>query len=90
MLTILLLCITVLHAGCGLNVNNSYPTISLNDCIHIHNKNNNTSLQPLSLESLLAITLKHFEDILIEYEDNELDKLLSLYYHYWLHRYGVL
>ena len=56
----------------------------------MHNKKNNTSLQPFSLESVLATTLKRLEDILIEYENNELDKLLPLYYHYWLHRFGVL
>jgi len=76
--------------GCGVNISNSYPTISLNDCIDIHNRENNTSLQLLSLELLLATTLKQLEDILTEYENNELDKLLPLYYHYWLHRFGVL
>ena len=88
--------VTLYHAlvtlctGCGININNSYPTISVNDCINMHNKKNNTSLQPFSLESVLATTLKRLEDILIEYENNELDKLLPLYYHYWLHRFGVL
>ena len=76
--------------GCGININNSYPTISLNDFIDIYNRENNTSLQPFSLEPLLANTLKQLEDTLIEYENNELDKLLPLYYRYWLHRFGML
>lgn len=71
--------------GCGINVNNNYPTISLNDCIEIHNRERNASLQPFTLESLLAITLKQLEDTLLEYENNELEKLLPLYYNYWLH-----
>ena len=82
--------LVTLCTGCGINVKNSYPTISLNDCIEIHNRQRDTSLQPLSLESLLATTLKQLEDILTEYENTELDKLLPLYYRYWLHRFDVL
>ena len=83
-------CVTnfvTLCTGCGININNNYPTISLNDCIEIHNRERDASLQPFTLESLLAITLKQLEDILLEYENNELDKLLPLYYNYWLHRF---
>jgi len=72
--------------GCGVNINNASPTVSLNSCIERHNKETGSSLELLSMESLLAVTMKKMEDILHEYEDNELDKLLPLYYHYWLHR----
>ena len=73
------------HAGCGVNINNAYPTVSLNSCIEVYNKETGSSLQLLTLEPLLATTVKKMEDILHEYENNELDKLLPLYYHYWLH-----
>ena len=89
-LSFCIIALVTLCTGCGININNSYPTISLNDCINMYNRENNASLEPFSLESLLASTLKHLEDTLTEYENNELDKLLPLYYRYWLHRFGVL
>ena len=74
--------------GCGVNVSNRHPTISLNDVIALHNKDTGSSLSPLKVEQLLALTYNRLEALLGQYETSGLgDEVEKLYYKYWLHRY---
>ncbi len=75
-----------LTAGCGVNVDNKYPTMSINDCIAIHNVTSGSALSPLCVETCLAATLSSLETLLAEYERCGLEELEELYYKYWLHR----
>ncbi len=76
-----------LTAGCGVNVDNKYPTMSINDCITIHNATSGSALSPLSVETCLAATLSSLESLLTSYESSGLNELEELYYKYWLHRW---
>ena len=78
-----------LTAGCGVNVDNKYPTMSINDCIAIHNVTSGSALSPLCVETCLAATLSSLETLLAEYERCGLEELEELYYKYWLHRWGI-
>jgi biotin--protein ligase len=74
--------------GCGVNVSNKYPTMSVNDCIQLHNTAvGGTPLPPLTVEALLALTLNRLERYLSLYEHTGMAAVETEYYHYWLHRY---
>ena len=81
------------YTGCGVNINNQYPTMSVNDCITLYNSSTSGSsrtschLPPLSEEQVLAHTLNSLELFLDTYQKTEMDELEQLYYKYWLHRY---
>ena len=78
------------YAGCGVNVSNKHPTISLNDAIALHNKDTGSSLSPMREEQLLALTYNRLEVLLGQYETFGLEGVVeNLYYKYWLHRYVV-
>ena len=73
--------------GCGVNINNQHPTMSVNDAISLYNKETGHNLPPLSIEGVLASTFNCFEGLLSVYEVQGLEGILKLYYNYWLHRY---
>ncbi len=73
-------------SGCGVNVSNKHPTMSVNDCISLHNARTGSSLAPLSVEQVLAATLNKLEMYLGQYEAVEMAAMEQLYYKYWLHR----
>ena len=81
-----LLFLLLLLTGCGVNVNNQYPTMSLNDCITLHqHKGGGGEVQPLSVEQLLGLTLNKLEVYLRLYEKWGLSAVQDLYYQYWMH-----
>ncbi len=69
-----------------MNVSNRYPTMSVNDCIALHNRETGDDLAPLSVEDVLAGTFNTLESLLSVYEVQGLQPFLQLYYQYWLHR----
>lgn len=69
-----------------MNVDNQYPTMSVNDCITLYNREAGTKLSPLSVESVLAGTFNALERLLTSYEVQGEGEVLRLYYKYWLHR----
>ena len=88
-----------LYTGVGVNVTNKYPTLSLADCINMHNavlsssSSSSHQLELISQEHLLAAILNTMEVLL-----QDLEKTLStrpledslfckLYYQYWMHRW---
>ncbi len=75
-----------LASGCGVNVSNQHPTMSINDAIDIFNKESGRDLSPLTVEMMLAGTFNWLEKLLSLYEVQGLEEVLKLYYKYWLHR----
>ena len=73
-------------AGCGVNIGNRYPTMSVNDCIALHNAATGASLLPLSVEHCLAHTLNSLEEFLGLFEELGMAGLEEVYYKYWVHR----
>ena len=78
-----------LTSGCGLNVDNKYPTICLNDCIDIFNKESGTSLAHLPSERMLALTLNKLEMYLALYETYGFPAIEQVYYQHWMHSWVV-
>lgn len=69
--------------GCGINLSNSQPTVSINDVITKHNP----SLPRLSPEDVLANILVTFERFYYEFCDKGMGSwFLDTYYKRWLHR----
>ncbi|CAI8054505.1 Biotin--protein ligase [Geodia barretti] len=89
--------------GCGVNVSNKYPTMSVNDCIQLHNNTTHSSsstssssrgggiiLPPFTVEALLALSLNRLERYLSLYEHSGMSAIETDYYHYWLHKDAVV
>ena len=87
---LLLVCPLLLSAqSCGVNVTNSQPTKCLNDIISEYNAEHTTQLPPLSMETVLAVTLNNFERIVKQFQEHGPSAFLDEYYDKWLHRYTV-
>ncbi|XP_066476952.1 biotin--protein ligase [Tiliqua scincoides] len=71
--------------GCGFNVNNSNPTICINDLIIEHNKTKNTNLKPLSADCLIARSVTVLETLINTFQEKGPNGVLPLYYKYWVH-----
>ncbi|XP_054829780.1 biotin--protein ligase [Eublepharis macularius] len=71
--------------GCGFNVNNSNPTICINDLIMEHNKTKNTQLKPLRVDYLIARSVTVLEKLINTFQEKGPNGVLPLYYKYWVH-----
>uniref|UniRef100_H3CT43 Holocarboxylase synthetase n=1 Tax=Tetraodon nigroviridis TaxID=99883 RepID=H3CT43_TETNG len=71
--------------GCGFNVSNSNPTVSINDLIQRHNLEHGGSLPPLRCEQLIARTLGCLEALIADFQRGGADAVLPAYYKRWLH-----
>ncbi|XP_060626331.2 biotin--protein ligase [Anolis sagrei] len=71
--------------GCGFNVNNSNPTLCINDLIIEHNKTKNTNLKPLSADCLIARSVTVLENLISTFQEKGPNGILPLYYKYWIH-----
>uniref|UniRef100_A0A5F8H0K9 Holocarboxylase synthetase n=1 Tax=Monodelphis domestica TaxID=13616 RepID=A0A5F8H0K9_MONDO len=71
--------------GCGVNVNNSNPTICINDVIADYNKKHNTELSLLRVDYLIARTVTTLERLIGAFQDKGPNAVLPLYYKYWVH-----
>ncbi|KAG0168483.1 biotin holocarboxylase synthetase [Apophysomyces sp. BC1034] len=72
----------LLVIGCGINLSNSQPTISINETIKVHDP----TLQRLSAEDVLANILVTFEKFYFEFCDKGMGSwFLDQYYKRWLH-----
>lgn len=71
-----------LKIGCGINLSNREPTVSINDVVEAH------GLSKLSLEDVLAGILVKFEIYYNEFCEKGMGTwFLRKYYERWLHRY---
>ncbi|CAH2095373.1 unnamed protein product [Euphydryas editha] len=76
----------MVEIGTGVNIANSVPTTCVNDIISEYNKNNGTTLAPISVEKFLARYCSHLERILEMLDDDAgVESFLELYYQYWMH-----
>ncbi|XP_068919048.1 biotin--protein ligase isoform X1 [Petaurus breviceps papuanus] len=71
--------------GCGLNVNNSNPTICINDLIVEYNKKHNKNLNLFRVDYLIARTITVLERLIDAFQDKGPNAVLPLYYKYWVH-----
>ncbi|NXT71878.1 BPL1 ligase, partial [Chaetops frenatus] len=71
--------------GFGFNVNNSNPTICINDLIAKFNKEEGTELKPLSADCLIARTVTVLERLIEIFQEKGPNGVLPQYYKYWVH-----
>ncbi|XP_074852365.1 biotin--protein ligase isoform X2 [Carettochelys insculpta] len=71
--------------GCGFNVNNSNPTICINDLIMEYNKKSVTKLRPLTADYLIARSVTVLERLIDTFQEKGPNGVLPLYYKYWIH-----
>ncbi|KAK2527162.1 Hlcs [Columba guinea] len=71
--------------GFGFNVNNSNPTICINDLITKFNKEEGTKLKPLTADCLIARTVTMLERLIDIFQEKGPNGVLPRYYKYWVH-----
>jgi len=69
----------IINIGCGLNLDNSTPTISFNKL------RNDAGLEPLSRELYLAQVFNKLERIMKKFAEDKQEKIFEEYYEAWLH-----
>ncbi|XP_041462136.1 biotin--protein ligase-like isoform X1 [Lytechinus variegatus] len=77
----------VFHAiiGIGVNVSNSVPTTCINDLIHKHNEEKRTSLNPVTMEMVIARSITEMEKMINAFQEKGVESFLPVYYRRWLH-----
>lgn len=77
--------------GIGLNATNASPTTSLNALAASLSTSTGKSLQPITLEKLLARILTVFEELYIRFLRTGFDRVFEdMYYADWLHMHQVV
>ncbi|NXT01439.1 BPL1 ligase, partial [Jacana jacana] len=71
--------------GFGFNVNNSNPTICINDLITKFNKEQGTKLKALTADCLIARTVTVLERLIEIFQEKGPNGVLPSYYKYWVH-----
>ncbi|XP_031468522.1 biotin--protein ligase [Phasianus colchicus] len=71
--------------GFGFNVNNSNPTICINDLITKFNKEEGTNLKALTADCLIARTVTVLERLIDIFQEKGPNGVLPRYYKYWVH-----
>ncbi|NWY01571.1 BPL1 ligase, partial [Nothoprocta ornata] len=71
--------------GFGFNVDNSNPTICINDLIRKYNKEEGTQLKPLTADCLIARTVTVLERLIDVFQEKGPNGVLHHYYKYWIH-----
>ncbi|XP_039585225.1 biotin--protein ligase [Passer montanus] len=71
--------------GFGFNVNNSNPTICINDLIAKLNREEGTELKALSADCLIARTVTVLERLIEVFQEKGPNGVLPQYYKYWVH-----
>uniref|UniRef100_A0A8D2QBJ8 BPL/LPL catalytic domain-containing protein n=1 Tax=Zonotrichia albicollis TaxID=44394 RepID=A0A8D2QBJ8_ZONAL len=77
--------------GFGFNVNNSNPTICINDLIAKFNREEGTELRALSADCLIARTVTVLERLIELFQEKGPNGVLPQYYKYWVHsQFGMI
>lgn len=71
--------------GFGFNVDNSNPTICINDLITKFNKEEGTKLKALTADCLIARTVTVLERLIDTFQEKGPNGVLPRYYKYWIH-----
>ncbi|KAL4608729.1 biotin-protein ligase isoform X1 [Arapaima gigas] len=74
-----------LLVGCGFNVDNSNPTICINDLVVQHNRQWGSTLKLLSTSQLIARSISKLEELIDTFQDSGPHAILPLYYKRWVH-----
>lgn len=69
-----------LNIGCGLNLDNLKPTVSVNDVIEKHGGSR------LTLETYLAAVFNQLEQLFDMIYGGQFQKVVHLYLQHWLHQ----
>ncbi|NWI53877.1 BPL1 ligase, partial [Calyptomena viridis] len=85
MFILLILSFSFVFSGFGFNVNNSNPTICINDLIARFNKEEGTNLKPLTADCLIARTVTMLERLIDIFQEKGPNGVLPHYYKYWVH-----
>ncbi|WAR09207.1 BPL1-like protein, partial [Mya arenaria] len=77
----------IVHAtiGCGFNVDNSNPTICINDIVDMVNKEQGTQRPMFTTEQLIARTVTEIEALIGQFQKEGVDSFRKMYYDKWLH-----
>ncbi|KAH8291814.1 hypothetical protein KR054_000989 [Drosophila jambulina] len=76
----------IVNIGSGINLNNSKPTVCINDLIREHNVlTPNNKLPALKYEIFIARIFNEIERLLGEVQNGDFDNFYALYYSLWLH-----
>ena len=76
--------VSLVCAGCGVNVSNKYPTICINNILQ---RCTEAAAEPFTVEELIARSLSVLEELMDQFETQDWRHVLDLYYTYWLHRH---
>ncbi|EDV47891.1 biotin--protein ligase isoform X2 [Drosophila erecta] len=76
----------IVNIGSGINLDNSKPTVCINDLIREYNARvPNNKLPILKYEILIAMIFNEIERLLAEVQNGDFDSFYVLYYSLWLH-----
>ncbi|KAL4232937.1 hypothetical protein ACF0H5_007625 [Mactra antiquata] len=77
----------MVHAliGCGFNVDNSNPTICINDVIQLCNRQEGGNIKPCSTLQLIARTVSNIESLIDEFQQHGPESFKKQYYDSWIH-----
>ncbi|KAH3728852.1 biotin--protein ligase-like [Dreissena polymorpha] len=82
----------LIHAtiGCGFNVDNSNPTICINDLVDLTNQAQGRDLPRLTTEQLIGRTVSQIEALIDRFQREGMDSFRQQYYARWLHSNSVV
>ncbi|XP_030376572.1 biotin--protein ligase isoform X2 [Scaptodrosophila lebanonensis] len=76
----------IVNIGSGINLNNSKPTVCINDMITEHNSRTSGGKLPLlKHEQFIALIFNEIERLVAEVQNEDFDMFYELYYKLWLH-----
>ncbi|XP_053661249.1 biotin--protein ligase [Anopheles marshallii] len=78
--------VAIVNVGVGLNLNNSKPTLCLNDVITQYNNKHSTTLPLLSYEKTFALIFNKLEELYDRVQCEGIEVLQQEYYRHWLHQ----
>ncbi|XP_062122556.1 biotin--protein ligase isoform X1 [Drosophila sulfurigaster albostrigata] len=84
--TTLLGSLAIVNIGCGINLNNSKPTVCINDMIRDYNvRMPEVKLPLLKYEQFIALVFNEIERLLADVQNGNFKSFYELYYELWLH-----
>ncbi|XP_068157492.1 biotin--protein ligase isoform X2 [Drosophila tropicalis] len=75
----------IVNIGCGINLNNSNPTVCINDMIKEFNERSVEKLPLLKYEEFIALIFNEIERLLADVQNGDFESFYTLYYSLWLH-----
>uniref|UniRef100_A0A182MHJ7 BPL/LPL catalytic domain-containing protein n=1 Tax=Anopheles culicifacies TaxID=139723 RepID=A0A182MHJ7_9DIPT len=78
--------VAIVNIGVGFNLNNSKPTLCLNDVITQYNNKHATTLPLLSYEKTFALIFNKLEELYDRVQCEGIEVLQQEYYRHWLHQ----